>query len=380
MSTWIQRLLPSQHQRMARNTSLGLGCRTVFASTLEDLGSWWQEHRDQLPVMAYFLPGLSLLPDAPDGMAECEWVAGPTVEAVVATMLHHLAISTEAVWRDGRWDGSDWIGGCWEMVDLERYQETVRDACLLDDERLSATAAESALLRLFPACDQELLRLFIGAEFDEFLKEELVMRGEGLDEFYGCRAASLAPPRTATRDHPAPRIPRDTDLADGCRSVFLPTLSALHAWYSAFRERYPTMGYYSAGSLLLEQAPDGNEECEFVVGPSVERVTGKMLRHLGIDTRAEITAPEEAENGDESWELVGLRASDGFRTAAAGAAITDIALTAAEAEARMLRHVAVGDQDVLHVWSAEKVTEFISYERGVRDAGGQDYYGVQNEV
>src|SRR5258705_1662697 len=94
--------------RMGRNIELGDGCRTVFLPTVMDLAEWWTQNRARCPVMAYYTQWLDMLPSCRDANEECEFVVGPTVEAVVAVMLCHLRISTEAVWTEGHWDGADW--------------------------------------------------------------------------------------------------------------------------------------------------------------------------------------------------------------------------------------------------------------------------------
>jgi hypothetical protein len=177
------------------------------------------------------------------------------------------------------------------------------------------------------------------------------------------------------------RMARNTDLCDGCRTVFLPTLDEFFKWWKANCERYPVMGYFCFGTPLLVAPQDGNDECEWIVGPTVETVVGKMLTHLGMSTTPEWREDtvEEAGFPCGRWELGDVRACPELGDAACLASFSDKSVGPEAAAARMLRSIAEGDQYDIRIWEGSSVNRLISSELANKLSDGVDYYGFQNE-
>src|SRR5438552_3128353 len=210
--------------RMGRNTELGDGCRTMFLPTVGDLAKWWTQNRARYPVMGYYRPWLSILARCRDENAECEWVAGPSVEAVVRQMIQHLGLSVEAVWSDGHWDGPEWLDGWWSIPDLDECPETKDAHVCVEDPSMDAVEASNSMLRQLPDKDQDVLRVFSGPSMDDFIASEVATRDDmlaaGGTDFYGHQNESREPPQSRARKRPGSEIKAKAGfIARGLRTL-----------------------------------------------------------------------------------------------------------------------------------------------------------------
>jgi len=201
---------------MRRNAEIGQGCRTVFLPTVASLTEWWVQMRGQYPVMAYYRPGMTMLPSCRDDNEECEWVAGPSVEAVVGQMLLHLGLSVQAAWTGGHWDGAEWIDGWWSIPELNDCPLTEAARLYVSDRSMDSVAASNAMLRQLALRDQDVVGVYVGSQMDGFIADEVVARDDQLrdggTDFYGHRNEGRKPQPKRVRKNSEGEIKERTNL------------------------------------------------------------------------------------------------------------------------------------------------------------------------
>lgn len=176
---------------------------------------------------------------------------------------------------------------------------------------------------------------------------------------------------------------RNIPLGDGCRTVYLPTLDAWCAWWRRHRDQYPVIAYFCVNTPMLEPCrEEGNDECEWIVGPSVELVVSKMLEHCGLSTRA--TWHEARRDGTDFlpgyWEIDSLTECEETARGVSSLWVSDTTISSREASAQILRAFGgFGDHYFLRVWVRDAVDRLIDEEREMRESGSDEYYGHQNE-
>lgn len=172
---------------MARNVELGDCCRTVYLPTLADLEAWLDSKAEQYPAMGYYRIDTDLIEQREDEDWECEWIVGPSIEAVVAKMLEYLGVDTRVEWTLPLYPDSP-QEGAWELMGLHESTNELKEAAVcaaIAGAMWTADEARARMLRSISDGAQDVLRVVSVLEVAEFLADEYLERDQGAEVYYG---------------------------------------------------------------------------------------------------------------------------------------------------------------------------------------------------